>query len=364
LESYDAEAFNTRKQKTSRRKKFDEKNSRFAANVLVAEDNVINQKLIKRTLEDLGLTVTLANNGLEAFEKRKNGEFDLIFMDIQMPVLDGLEATQEILDFEEDYDQHHIPIIALTANALKGDRERFMAAGMDEYTTKPLVRSDIISLLNNFLSHKIIDLNIIPKSADELVGYNDTNESNASNDREEIIQIKPLDEEVLVENTLMDDELEIASIANEENEVESHNDETLVVESVPETSESGEAPTIHESAYDADILIAKQSPLEMKLFTRILDDLGYTYVSVNNVDELYSNVQSKRYKVALFDKGLASLNLKELSDIIRENDSDISLIMLVDPSLDNDKNDTLYVHEMIKNIVNKDLLRLVFEKFI
>jgi len=75
-------------------------------------------------------------------------------------------------------------------------------------------------------------------------------------------------------------------------------------------------------------------------------------------------VQSKRYKVALFDKGLASLNLKELSDIIRENNSDTSLIMLVDPSVDNDKNDTLYVHEMIKNIVNKDLLRLVFEKFI
>ncbi len=364
LESYDAEAFNTRKQKTSRRKKFDEKNSRFAANVLVAEDNVINQKLIKRTLEDLGLTVTLANNGLEAFEKRKNGEFDLIFMDIQMPVLDGLEATQEILDFEEDYDQRHVPIVALTANALKGDRERFMAAGMDEYTTKPLVRSDIISLLNNFLSHKIIDLNIIPKSADELVGYNNTNESNASNGGEDIIQTKPLDEEVLVENTLMNDELEIASTVNEEVEIESHNDETLAVESIPETSKFDEVPTIHESSYDADILIAKQSPLEMKLFSRILDDLGYTYVSVNNVDELYSNVQNKRYKVALFDKGLASLNLKELSDIIRENNSDTSLIMLVDPSVDNDKNDALYVHEMIKNIVNKDLLRLVFEKFI
>ena len=68
--------------------------------------------------------------------------------------------------------------------------------------------------------------------------------------------------------------------------------------------------------------------------------------------------------MALFDKGLANLDLKELSDIIRENNSDISLIMLVDPSMDCDQNDTLYVHEMIKNIVNKDLLRLVFEKFI
>jgi len=356
LESYDAEAFNTRKQKTSRRKKFDEKNSRFAANVLVAEDNVINQKLIKRTLEDLGLTVTLANNGLEAFEKRKNGEFDLIFMDIQMPVLDGMEATQEILDFEEDYDQHHVPIIALTANALKGDRERFMAVGMDEYTTKPLVRSDIISLLNNFLSHKIIDLNIIPKSGDELVGYVDNNESNECSS----------EEEGLVDNILIEDESEFTESVNEEVELnESHNDEeTLAVESISETPVSSENSTMHESVYDADILIAKQNSLEMKLFTRILNDLGYTYVSINNAQELYSNVQNKRYKVALFDKGLASLDLKELSDIIRENNSDISLIMLVDPSVDNDKNDALYVHEMIKNIVNKDLLRLVFEKFI
>lgn len=356
LESYDAEAFNTRKQKTSRRKKFDEKNSRFAANVLVAEDNVINQKLIKRTLEDLGLTVTLANNGLEAFEKRKNGEFDLIFMDIQMPVLDGMEATQEILDFEEDYDQHHVPIIALTANALKGDRERFMAVGMDEYTTKPLVRSDIISLLNNFLSHKIIDLNIIPKSGDELVGYVDNNESNECSS----------EEEGLVDNILIEDESEFSESVNEEVELnESRNDEeTLAVESISETPVSSEVPAMHESVYDADILIAKQNSLEMKLFTRILDDLGYTYVSINNAQELYSNVQNKRYKVALFDKGLASLDLKELSDIIRENNSDISLIMLVDPSVDNDKNDALYVHEMIKNIVNKDLLRLVFEKFI
>jgi len=361
LESYDAEAFNTRKQKTSRRKKFDEKNSRFAASVLVAEDNVINQKLIRRTLEDLGLTVTVANNGLEAFEKRKNGEFDLIFMDIQMPVLDGMEATQEILDFEEDYDQHHIPIIALTANALKGDRERFMAVGMDEYTTKPLVRSDIISLLNNFLSHKIIDLNVIPKSADELLGNTNEDEIDQNILEEEVIHTEPLEEQEDIEHAIIEDESELdVNLLDEEVE----GTKSLEDEEVVETLTPTETDNAQESAYDADILIAKQNSLEMKLFSRILDDLGYTYVSVNNVDDLYDNIENKRYKVALFDKGLASLNLKELSDIIREKNSDISLVMLVDPSIDNDQNDALYVHEMIKNIVNKDLLRLVFEKFI
>ena len=331
LETYDIEAFNNRKQKSSRRKKFDEKNSRFEASVLVAEDNIINQKLIRRTLEDIGLKVTLANNGLEAFEKRKNNQYDLIFMDIQMPVLDGIEATQEILDYEADYDQHHIPIIALTANALKGDRERFLAAGMDEYTTKPLVRSEIIALLNNFLSHKIVEINLVPKSADHLSGEAVAEIPAAIDDNEVLPAL-----ELPVEEKIIEDEPE-------------------VIELLPDTKVS---------AFDADVLLAKQNSLEMKLFRRILDDLGYTYECVDSATDLQENISNKRYKVALFDKTLKELNLKELYDTTRAKNSDISLVMLIDPNAKEDENDSMYVHEMIKNIVNKDLLRLVFEKFI
>lgn len=328
VEAYDMEGFSNRKQKQLRRKKFDEKNSRFDARVLVAEDNIINQKLIRRTLEDLGLDVTLANNGLEAFEKRKNGEFDLIFMDIQMPVLDGIEATQEILEFEEDYEQHHIPIIALTANALKGDRERFMSAGMDEYTTKPLIRAEIVSLLNNFLSHKIVEVTTIPKSAQEASG-------------------EAQDVETEPEGSLTHDEV-LPSFAEET--VETPLNDTLT-------------PT-KSSAYDADILIAKQNALEMKLFTRILDDLGYTYASVSSAEELQQALKDHNYKLALFDKTMPALDLKELYDIIRNTQGDTSLVMLVDPNMPMDEGDAMYVHEMIRNVINKDLLRLVFEKFI
>lgn len=148
---------NTKEQKEALlAKKFDVSTSKFKANILVAEDNIINQKLIRRTLEDLGLNVTIASNGLEAFIKRKDEEYDLIFMDIQMPFLDGIESTEQILEYEREHNIAHIPIIALTANALKGDRERFLAAGLDEYTTKPLVRDEIISLLNTFLHDRII----------------------------------------------------------------------------------------------------------------------------------------------------------------------------------------------------------------
>ena len=157
LDNYQSDNFGTKKVKKVHRNKFNSKTSKFDANVLVTEDNIINQKLIKRTLEDLGLTISIASNGLEAFQKRKDGNFDLIFMDIQMPFLDGIEATQAILEYEEEYKQPHIPILALTANALKGDKERFLAAGLDEYTTKPLVRSEIISLLNHFLADYLVD---------------------------------------------------------------------------------------------------------------------------------------------------------------------------------------------------------------
>ncbi|MCF6243952.1 MAG: ATP-binding protein [Sulfurovum sp.] len=125
--------------------------TRFDANILVTEDNIINQKLIKRILEEHGVTVDLANNGLESFEKRKANHYDLIFMDIQMPVMDGIEATHEILAYEENEETSHVPIVALTANALKGDRERFLNEGMDEYITKPIETSELLYVLNKFL---------------------------------------------------------------------------------------------------------------------------------------------------------------------------------------------------------------------
>lgn len=336
LESHDVEAFSDKKAKQAKkRKSFDEKTSKFEAKCLVAEDNIINQKLIRRTLEDLGLDVTVANNGLEAFEKRKNGQYDIIFMDIQMPVLDGVEATQEILDFEEDFNQTHTPIIALTANALKGDRERFLAAGMDEYTTKPLVRTEIVTLLNSFLSHKIVDVH--EKPSDTPAVAVETVEESALEPEAETAEETSVDSEVIVQE-------ETPPLSIEE-------------ESVPEADESV-------SKYHADIILAKKNTLETKLFEHLLDELGYSYVSVKNSEDLVSNLKEHKFKLALFDKELSGLDLKELNDTIRATMSDTNLVMMIDPSRKQSEEDEMYVHEIIKNIINKDLLRLVFEKFI
>ncbi len=131
--------------------------TKFKADVLVAEDNEINQKLIKRTLEGLGLNITIVANGLQAFEERKLHDYDLIFMDIAMPVMDGVISTQEIIKYENEKNIPHIPIVAITANALKGDRERFMNEGLDEYITKPIKKDSIINVLNLFIQDLALD---------------------------------------------------------------------------------------------------------------------------------------------------------------------------------------------------------------
>jgi PAS domain S-box-containing protein len=105
--------------------------------VLLAEDNLINQKLASGLLKNLGCQITIVDNGKKAVDAAKSGNFDIIFMDIQMPEMDGYEATGIIREQEKEKGTY-TPIIAMTAHAMKGDREKCLNAGMDEYVTKPI----------------------------------------------------------------------------------------------------------------------------------------------------------------------------------------------------------------------------------
>ncbi|CDH53201.1 gaf sensor hybrid histidine kinase [Lichtheimia corymbifera JMRC:FSU:9682] len=119
--------------------------------ILLAEDNMVNQKLALRILQKFGHNVTTVSNGKFAVEKFQNEPFDMILMDVQMPVMGGFEATQRIRQLEkESGTDSHIPIIALTAHAMIGDREKCLASGMDEYVTKPLRLPELIAAIKKF----------------------------------------------------------------------------------------------------------------------------------------------------------------------------------------------------------------------
>ena len=102
-------------------------------------------------LKKFGLIFDIANDGVEAVEKFRENYYDLILMDENMPNLNGIEATKQILEIEKSEKRNHTPVIALTANALKGDRERFLEAGMDEYLTKPVNKEKLLEIFNQFI---------------------------------------------------------------------------------------------------------------------------------------------------------------------------------------------------------------------
>jgi len=241
--------------------------SRFSGSVLVVEDNIINQKLIVNILKGIGLDVDVASNGLEGLEKRKKQPYDLIFMDIQMPVMDGVEATHEILRYEKTEKQPHVPVVALTANALQGDRERFLDEGLDEYISKPIKMAELLYILNKFLSDKLtVEVTENPK------------------DPKQPIESAPKTEAVPLAET------ERASEPAPQ---------------APHQEHSGQP-----SEEPAKILIAKHSLLSSKILSKIIDSLGYGYEIVSD-QEAISDYVGKPYLAVFTDESFLKAVDKE-----------------------------------------------------
>ena len=119
--------------------------------ILLAEDGIVNQRVAVGLLERRGHAVVVANNGREALEKLDTQPFDLVLMDVHMPKMDGYEATLAIRRLEQRSGTH-MPIIAMTANAMKGDRERCLEAGMDGYLAKPVKPSQLFAVIDEMIN--------------------------------------------------------------------------------------------------------------------------------------------------------------------------------------------------------------------
>jgi len=131
----------------------------FVPKILLVEDNPVNREVAVGMLESLGCNACAAENGWQALQAMNNDAFDAVLMDCQMPVMDGLTATAELRRREQNSGAARLPIIALTANTMEGDRERCLAAGMDDFLSKPFTQQQLAALLKRWLA-----LHVLPES--------------------------------------------------------------------------------------------------------------------------------------------------------------------------------------------------------
>ena len=277
-------------------------NIQFQGEILVAEDNIINQQLVKQILLRYGVNVELANNGLEAFEKRKSKKYDLIFMDIQMPVMDGVEATHEIINYEVEEKLEHIPIVALTANALKGDKERFLNEGLDEYIPKPIETNELLYILKKFLT--------VQSKEDR---------AKVDNEQKEPTSI----------NLVRGQELK------EESHTEIQEDE------------------------EKRILIFKRNPLEGQILSKVISNLNYKIQIVSKMQELEAFIQNKQYDLLFMDKTLEEFN----EDILVQQHKNMNIILLSPANTTDTYYNTKLVKELHIGNIKRDKIKQLIQKY-
>ena len=176
---------------------------RRSANLLLVEDNKTNRLVATAILKKTGHNVDIALNGLDAIEKLKSKRFDLVFMDLQMPVMGGLEATAIIRDRNSEVLDHEVPIVAMTANAMKGDREMCINAGMDDYIPKPIKAKIVADIIEKWAKRgEDIPEQNLPNQRE----FNGSEKETAANNFSYIFDAK-----IILDN-LMDDRELVASI--------------------------------------------------------------------------------------------------------------------------------------------------------
>ncbi len=281
--------------------------------VLVAEDNRINQKLITTTLSNFGIDVTIASNGKEALMLRKQNDYDLIFMDIQMPVMNGIEATQEILKYEKRSKQKHIPIIALTANALRGDREKYLEAGMDNYTPKPININSIANIIREYYPQKAY----IPNNSKQ------------------------------AENTNKDKTLQ------DKNQIGPSEYKNIEIPSDNNTQPADSATRTQNDKKDhKDIILYMRYLLPGSIQKQILEDGGFTCDLVIGEAEFLQQIENTNYAFVLVARDLIPVDDCYFVDMITQNGTELYVYgQKSDKQCDN-----------VKNYTSVSALRAILEK--
>ncbi len=282
--------------------------------ILIAEDNEINQKLITKIVQNIGLKVVTVNNGQEAVEAYKKASFDLVFMDIAMPIMDGIHATKHILEYEKENNLPHTPIIALTANALKGDKEKFINEGLDDYVAKPAKSFDIEAI---FSKYDII-----------------------ANENESEMQEKTP-----------------TAIMAEQNEINSLTNSSQIDQKDIENEEK-----ILEASVNKDILIYKKSRVETKIFKKVLSNNYENIDTANNTEDFFEKIRKYNYTVIMCDKEIMDLNLNKLQNSVNRGQTALLLFRSFDTIIDDQLKEEF--DEVLINSADQTYLKLILDNYI
>ena len=314
---------------------------KYNAKVLVAEDNEINQKLMRHTLGLFGLDITIVGNGKLALEERKEKIYDMIFMDIAMPVMDGVEATKQIKAYESENSLPHIPIVAVTANALKGDRERFMSQGLDEYCTKPIKKEALSAMLNMF----------IPEKKEGASGGGTIKKKEIRKVIKKVPQTvikKVLKPQTVIKKVLKQKPV----IVKKEIPIENN---------LPKKEE---VKTENLNLTKKDILICRKSHLENKIFDTILKRFAKDIDKTNNVDEIVNLLSANSYKLVMLDSKLENFDAELLLDIIDQVSPDTKTVLFGNQNDNISENIKNRFAEITNSKVNKAELEELTKKYI
>jgi len=302
--------------------------------ILVAEDNEVNQSLIRTVLEGFGIDVAIANNGKEAVELRRRESFDLILMDIQMPIMGGIEATEAILHLEEEEGLEHIPIVALTANALQGDREKYLRAGMDDYISKPIQIEQIRHIIHTYCSAKIartapeqntssptVHEEARPNHAETSVATEPTGTSTLSADESFSAPVEPataLDVPETGEGAAA-----AMALINRIKSAEQKNDAGEAPAEAALSAPSDDAPggSNGDERY-RDILIYSRDGLIGDIHRHLLTKEGYSVESAGSEEELFEQFDAHSFRFVILDKALLPEDNCILAEMIRDNGSE------------------------------------------
>ena len=264
--------------------------------ILVAEDNPVNQKLIARLLEKMDYRADVAANGLEAIDALARIPYAAVLMDCQMPEMDGFEATAEIRKRDREKGTH-TPVIAVTAHAMKGDRERCLAAGMDDYISKPVKTDDLRTSLNRFL-----------KSA-----------------KEPLASVVPALTQKQAERRLppgsVSPQAEIVTLPSTSPVVEVQSQGEVYTRSIePRLVPVDVAPTPSPIPHVTRVLVAEDNPVNQKLIVRLLEKLGHKADVAANGLEAVEAISQLGYSIVLMDCQMPEMDGFEATAEIRKRD--------------------------------------------